>query len=102
MDVPTAGFLSTCVVTGGGIFYKWISSRPYNKPANGDHNGNGKLPQCPLHVDVVKRLEDGDERMDALLVTSKATTKLALAIAAHLNIPISHLKDELHDVIEGG
>jgi hypothetical protein len=98
MDIPTAAFLSTCVVTGGGLALKVVSSITARPKTNGNGNGNGK---CPLHADIEKRLKDGDDRMDALLQSSRTTRKLVIAIAAHLNIPIGNLKEELQDVMEG-
>jgi hypothetical protein len=99
MDTPTAAFLSTCVVTGGGLALKFVSSMTAKPKTNS--NGNGTATKCPLHKDIEKRLSDGDGRMDALLQSSRTTRKLVIAIAAHLNIPIGNLKEELQDAMEG-
>jgi hypothetical protein len=96
MDAPTAGFLSICVGTLGGIALKFVSNRQPKAGNNG--NGNGK---CPLHADIEKRLAQGDDRMDALLQSSRTTRKLVIAIAAHFDVPIGKLKEELQDVMEG-
>ena len=99
MDIPTAAFLSTCVVTTGGVALKFVSSSiTARTKANGNANGNGR---CPAHADIEKRLAAGDERMDTLLQSSRTTRRLVIAIAAHLDIPIGHLKEELQDVMEG-
>ncbi len=95
MDIPTAGFLSVCVGTIGGIALKFVSNRP---KMGGNGNGNGK---CLLHDGIEKRLAAGDDRMDSLLKRSNTTCKLVIAIAAHLNIPVGNLKEELQDVMEG-
>ena len=100
MDIPTAAFLSTCVATGGGVALKIVSSITSKPKVNGNGNGNGN-GKCPLHADIEKRLKDGDDRMDALLQSSKTTRKLVIAIAAHFNIPIGNLKEELQDMMEG-
>jgi hypothetical protein len=97
MDIPTSAFLSTCVVTGGGLALKLVSSMTVRPKTNGNGDGNGK---CSLHKDIEKRLSDGDERMDALLQSSRTTRRLVIAIAAHLNIPVGNLKEELQDVMD--
>jgi hypothetical protein len=92
MDIGTAGFLSTCILTAGGVTLKWISTIPKS------NNVNGK---CPLHDDVIKRLADGDKCMEELREDSKTTRRLSIAIAARLNIPIGDLKNELQDMVGG-
>lgn len=94
MDIPTASFLCTCVVTGGVLVLKYVPTR---QKAN--NNGNGKQPVCPVHDIVMTRLKDGDERFDTQLKLSKSIGKLVLAIAAHANVPIDKIAPELKELI---
>lgn len=98
MDIPTAAFLSTCVATAGGVALRFVSSVTAKPKANGNGNGTGK---CALHADIEKRLAAGDDRMDTLLQSSRTTRRLVIAIAAHLDVPIGNVKEELQDVMEG-
>jgi hypothetical protein len=98
MDIGTAGFLSTCVLTGGGIALKMISSR-VPKPSN---NGNGKQPVCPVHGEIVQRLKNGDECMENLKRSSEKQTVLLIRIASQLKIPLEEIEEELAGVITRG
>lgn len=100
MDIPTAAFLSTCVATAGGVALRFVSSITAKPKPNGNGNGHSN-GRCPAHADIEKRLAAGDDRMDTLLQSSRTTRRLVIAIAAHLDIPIGHLKEELQDVMEG-
>ncbi len=98
MDIATAGFLSTCVLTGGGIALKIVSGR-VPKPSN---NGNGKQPVCPVHGEIVQRLKDGDACMEDLKRSSEKQTVLLIRIASQLKIPLEEIEDELRDVLTRG
>ncbi len=98
MDVGTSALLCTCVLTGGGVALKWISIRvPKSKPSSS--NGNGKQSVCPVHGEIIKRLEDGDGRFETQLRLSKSIGKLVIAIAAHSNISIDKIAPELKELI---
>jgi hypothetical protein len=97
MDIATAGFLSTCVLTGGGIALKMVSVRA---PKN---NGNGKQPVvCPVHGEIVQRLKAGDDCMEELKRSSEKQTVLLLRIASQLKIPLEEIEDELRGVLTRG
>lgn len=96
MDIATAGFLSTCVLTGGGIALKIVSGRVPKS------NGNGKQPVCPVHGEIVQRLKAGDDCMEELKRSSEKQTVLLLRIASQLKIPLEEIEDELRDVLTRG
>ena len=97
MDIATAGFLSTCILTGGGIALKIVSGRV---PKN---NGNGKQPVvCPVHGEIVQRLKAGDDCMEELKRSSEKQTVLLLRIASQLKIPLEEIEDELRGVLTRG
>ena len=98
MDIGTAGFLSTCVLTGGGIALKIVSGR-VPKPSN---NGNGKQPVCPVHGEIIKRLQDGDECMEELKRSAEKQTVLLIRIASQLKIPLEEIEEELAGVLVRG
>lgn len=97
MDIATAGFLSTCVLTGGGIALKIVSGRV--------PKSNGKQPKqpvCPVHGEIMQRLKDGDECMEELKRSSEKQTVLLIRIASQLKIPLEEIEDELRDVLTRG
>jgi hypothetical protein len=96
MDIATAGFLSTCVLTGGGIALKIVSGRV---PKN---NGNGEQTACPVHGEIVQRLKAGDDCMEELKRSSEKQTVLLLRIASQLKIPLEEIEDELRGVLTRG
>lgn len=100
MDIPTASFLCTCVVTGGVLVLKYV---PPRQKAN--NNGNGKQfkqPVCPVHGEIVQRLKDGDDCMEELRRSSEKQTVLLLRIASQLKIPLDEIEDELRGVLTRG
>ena len=96
MDIATAGFLSTCVLTGGGIALKIVSGRVPKS------NWSGKQPVCPVHGEIMQRLKDGDECMEELKRSSEKQTVLLSRIASQLKIPLEEIEDELRDVLTRG
>lgn len=95
MDIATAGFLSTCVLTGGGIALKMVSLRM--------PKSNGKQPTvCPIHGEVVQRLKAGDECMENLKRSSEKQTVLLIRIASQLKIPLEEIEEELAGVLTRG
>jgi hypothetical protein len=97
MDIATAGFLSTCVLTGGGIALKIVSGRVPKS------NRNGKQPVvCPVHGEIVQRLKAGDDCMEELKRSSEKQTVLLLRIASQLKIPLEDIEEELRGVLTRG
>ena len=100
MDIATAGFLSTCALTGGGIALKIVSVAKEQR--NRDPNGNGKQLVCPIHGEIVQRLKAGDDCMEELKRSSEKQTVLLLRIASQLKIPLEEIEDELRGVLTRG
>lgn len=91
MDIATAGFLSTCVLTGGGVALKMISGRI--------QKNNGRQPVCAVHEQIVQRLKAGDNCMGDLKRSVEKQTVLLIRIASQLKIPLEDIEDELKGIL---
>ena len=55
--------------------------------------------KCSLHAGIETQLGSGERRMDQMGKDIRATRKTVMAIAAHLQVPIGAIEDEIKEMM---